>query len=273
MAYVVVNNEAEGRVPNIAVGSEQSGFEFSKAIDGNPSTGFKNGSGTQPKVIIPLTGITFDTIAAYASRESSFTFSVKYTTTSNVTDPNDSSWVNFVADKAGSNVGSGNALSFNTISGSNAKMMITNTPLINVRGILLTFSSMDTTLDILQYFVIGDSYKIPISAPFNPPTFGVVETINKMNNKGAPLIQDVKPIPSKIRLNLRNQSESDMATHITNLKGIQNNPFFLTAGSDLLVHNNQSDAAYFCIVDKGLSQPRYTNPTTMSWSFNLLGYQ
>ena len=80
MAYLLVNNilsTSTVSATTFVSGSEQSLFTFDKSYDGNPSTGFKSATSTQPKVIINFTGATtIDAIGIYAP-DSSFTVNMK----------------------------------------------------------------------------------------------------------------------------------------------------------------------------------------------------
>lgn len=147
---------------------------------------------------------------------------------------------------------------------------------------------------------------IDISAPFVPPMFAPQETVMKRNNKGNPLLSDVRAMPQKLKINMTQFSEDDLLLQIDNYKQVGSGlldytkstingetknfplvelvghyvsryPFFLmymqgTDGETDAQIKADRDKIYYCTVDKSLKQPSYSSPTLLNWSINAIGY-
>lgn len=147
---------------------------------------------------------------------------------------------------------------------------------------------------------------INISAPFVPPMFAPQETVMKRNNKGNPLLSDVRAMPQKLKINMTQFSEDDLLLQVDNynqvgsglldytkstINGETKNfplvelvghfvsryPFFLMymqgvdGETDAQIKADRSKI-YYCTVDKSLKQPAYSSPTLLNWSINAIGY-
>ena len=143
---------------------------------------------------------------------------------------------------------------------------------------------------------------VEISAPYTPPFFAPQENAMKRNNKGNPLLSDVKKVPQKLKINLNQYSEADLFSTLhyspaqagdyakSTINGetkdyplvelvgyyASRHPFFLMhnrseVGTDA-EQKAERDKMYFCTIDNSMAQPRFTSPTIINWSFSALGY-
>lgn len=145
---------------------------------------------------------------------------------------------------------------------------------------------------------------IEISAPYTPPFFATQENAMKRNNKGNPLLSDVRKVPQKLKINLNQYSEADLYSTLnyapqatvlddytkSTINGETKNfplvelvgyyasrhPFFImhnrSKSGTLAEQKAERDKMYFCTIDKSMAQPRFTSPTIINWSFSALGY-
>jgi len=145
---------------------------------------------------------------------------------------------------------------------------------------------------------------IEISAPYTPPFFATQENAMKRNNKGNPLLSDVKKVPQKLKINLNQYSEADLYSTLnytpqasilddyskSTINGETKNfpfvelvgyyasrhPFFImhnvSESGTVAEQKAERDKMYFCTIDNSMAQPRFTSPTIINWSFSALGY-
>ena len=272
MAYLLTNNILTDRTSSdvtISTGGQQSLFPFTKSFDGNPSTGFKSSTSTQPVVIINFPSVQrINALGIYAP-DSSFSVSMQTNDTS-TTDASHANWTNMVFDKSGSNTGTLTTVSVanNTTS---AAMGISNTTKTDTRAVKLTFTNLSSTDDVVNHIQIGEVREINITSPYNPNTFKNFELTQKRNNNGNPLISDRLPVATKVTLKTGLMTQSDMSQLVLNTyQGLQSGGFMVCTSYDLTVESNT--AAYYCIVDKKLDQPKFIDSTNMTWTIKALGY-
>ena len=142
---------------------------------------------------------------------------------------------------------------------------------------------------------------IDVTAPYTPPSFAPYENSIKRNNKGNPLLNDVRKVPQKLNIKLKNFSEDDLedttdTAFNTSINGQQKAwpmveylgyflsryPFFVmhTQGTTEVSNDAEINAKtkrdrnrlYYCTIDKSLKQPSYSSPTLLNWSINAIGY-
>ena len=137
---------------------------------------------------------------------------------------------------------------------------------------------------------------IDVTAPFTPPSFAPYENSMKRNNKGNPLLNDVRKVPQKLNIKLNNFSEDDLedTTDIafnTSINGeqkawpmieylgyfVSRYPFFVmytqgVTGETSAQIKADRNRLYYCTIDKSLKQPRYASPTLLNWNINAIGY-
>lgn len=137
---------------------------------------------------------------------------------------------------------------------------------------------------------------INVTAPFTPPSFAPYENTIKRNNKGNPLLNDVRKVPQKLNIKLNNFSEDDLedttdAAFITHINGqlkawpmieylghfLSRYPFFVMYTQGVSGETDAQIAAdrnrlYYCMIDKSLKQPSYSSPTLLNWNINAIGY-
>lgn len=272
MAYLLTNNILTDRTSSdvtISTGGQQSLFPFTKSFDGNPSTGFKSSTSTQPVVIINFPSVQrINALGIYAP-DSSFSVSMATNDTS-TTDASHANWTNMVFDKSGNNTGTllTVTVASNTTS---AAMGISNTTKTDTRAVKLTFTNLSSTDDVVNHIQIGEVDEINIKTPYKPNLFKNFDITQKRNNKGNPLISDRLPVPTKLSLNTIPMNQSDMQQLVLNTyQGLQGKGFMVCTSYDLTVENNT--AAYYCVLDGNLAQPTFTSPTKMSWNIRALGY-
>ncbi|MDA8977538.1 hypothetical protein N9F71_00795 [bacterium] len=137
---------------------------------------------------------------------------------------------------------------------------------------------------------------IDVTAPFTPPSFAPYENTIKRNNKGNPLLNDVRKVPQKLNIKLNNFSEDDLAdttdvAFTTRINGevkawpmieylgyyLSRYPFFVmyTQGvsgeTDAQIAEDRN-RLYYCTIDRSLKQPSYSSPTLLKWNINAIGY-
>jgi len=137
---------------------------------------------------------------------------------------------------------------------------------------------------------------IDVTAPFTPPSFAPYENSIKRNNKGNPLLNDVRKVPQKLNIKLNNFSEDDLedttdTAFNTRINGEQKSwpmieylgcfvsryPFFVMYTQGVTGETNAQIKAdrnrlYYCTIDKSLKQPSYSSPTLLNWSISAIGY-
>jgi len=137
---------------------------------------------------------------------------------------------------------------------------------------------------------------IDVTAPFTPPSFAPYENTIKRNNKGNPLLNDVRKVPQKLNIKLNNFSEDDLedttdTAFNTRINGEQKAwpmieylgyflsryPFFVmytqgVSGETDAQIKADRNKIYYCTIDKSLKQPSYASPTLLNWSINAIGY-
>ena len=273
MAYLLTNNVLTDRTSSdvtFTTGAEQSLFPFTKAFDGNPSTGFKSSTSTNPVVIINFASVqTIDALGIYAPSDSSFSVALE-TNDTTTTDASHANWTAVTFNKSGSNTGT---LTTVTVSNNttSAAMGVSNTKTTDTRAVKLTFTNLSPTDDVVNHIQIGEAKLINIMSPYNPNTFKNFEFVQKRNNKGNPLISDRLPIPTKLTLKTSVMNQADMKTLASSTyQGLQSGGFMVCTSYDLTVEDNT--AAYYCIVDKKLDQPKFVDIQSMTWTIKALGY-
>ncbi len=137
---------------------------------------------------------------------------------------------------------------------------------------------------------------IDVTAPFTPPSFAPYENSIKRNNKGNPLLNDVRKVPQKLNIKLNNFSEDDLedttdTAFNTSINGEQKAwpmieylgyylsryPFFVmytqgvTGETDAQIAEDRN-RLYYCTIDKSLKQPKYASPTLLNWNIDATGY-
>ena len=137
---------------------------------------------------------------------------------------------------------------------------------------------------------------INISAPFTPPSFAPYENSIKRNNKGNPLLSDVRKVPQKLNIKINKIQASDLedttdTAFSTSINGEQKDwpmveylgyylsryPFFTMYTQGVTGETGAQIAAdrnrlYYCTIDKSLSQPAYSSPTLLNWNIKAIGY-
>lgn len=142
---------------------------------------------------------------------------------------------------------------------------------------------------------------IEVTAPYTPPSFASYENAIKRNNKGNPLLNDVRKVPQKLNIKLNNFSEDDLedttdTAFNTRINGEQKAwpmieylgyylsryPFFVMHTQGITYTTNDAELKektvrdrnriYYCTIDKSLKQPRYSSPTLLNWNINAIGY-
>ena len=137
---------------------------------------------------------------------------------------------------------------------------------------------------------------IEVTAPFTPPSFAPYENTIKRNNKGNPLLNDVRKVPQKLNIKLNNFSEDDLedttdTAFNTLINGQQKAwpmieylgyylsryPFFVmytqgVSGETDAQIKADRNRLYYCTIDKSLKQPSYSSPTLLNWNINAIGY-
>ena len=137
---------------------------------------------------------------------------------------------------------------------------------------------------------------IDVTAPFTPPSFAPYENTIKRNNKGNPLLNDVRKVPQKLNIKLNNFSEDDLedttdTAFNTLINGQQKAwpmieylgyylsryPFFVmytqgVSGETDVQIKADRNRLYYCTIDKSLKQPSYASPTLLNWNINAIGY-
>lgn len=137
---------------------------------------------------------------------------------------------------------------------------------------------------------------IDVTAPFTPPSFAPYENTIKRNNKGNPLLNDVRKVPQKLNIKLNNFSEDDLedttdTAFNTLINGQQKAwpmieylgyylsryPFFVmytqgVSGETDAQIKADRNRLYYCTIDKSLKQPSYSSPTLLNWNINAIGY-
>ena len=271
MAYILSGETLKDKNPTVVFtsGGENTSFPFSNVWSGITSKGFKSNSGSSPVVI--LQGVTgdFNAIGIHGTSGSGYTVSVHYSPDANVSSASDSSWVEWSANKAGSNTdGTSSTL---TVDGNRSSNLLINNASNTMQCIKLTFVNFSTT-DVLNHVQVGNTTEIDISAPYNPPIFKVQKQTMRRNNKGLPLGSELIDEPVKLRLNIRNQTEAEMKALATQtfVNELYKNPFMLATSYDLTSETKKF--AYLCTLDGTINQPRYRTSTHMEWIINAVGY-
>lgn len=281
MAYIVPDNilfdafntDSGTSTASFTSGSAATNFPITQAFNNNASNGFKSGSNTLPVIIVNLANAkSFDAVCVYGLDEA-YSFQVHYSTTANVSSASDSSWVQFSANQT-STASFGSTTTFSHVKGEPTAMVhLSSSVKTSVRSLKFTFTALATG-SVLPHIQLGNSTEVDISTPYSPPLFRNFEQSIKRNNLGKPMINDMREAPVKITINLREKKESEMKTlaDLANANTFQliNKPFMVTTSYDTSVEDLRS--AYFCMIDKSLSQPRYTKPTVMSWTIKAVGY-
>ena len=271
MAYILSGEFLKEKNPTVVFtsGGENTSFPFSNVWNGITSKGFKSNSGVSPVIILHTGSIEIDSIGIYGTSGSRYDVEVEYSPNANVTSASDASWAVWNANKAGANsTGSNNIM---TISADSASDLIINNTQITMQSIKLTFLNF-TPLDVVNHIQIGNSTKINISAPFNPPMFKVKKQTMRKNNKGLPLGSELIDEPVKLNLRLKNLTEAEMKLLAKQefVNELYKTPFMLATSYDLTSEDRKT--AYFCTLNGAINQPTYTTPTSMEWRINALGY-
>tara|TARA_B110000503_G_scaffold76762_1_gene118415 strand:+ start:8146 stop:9072 length:927 start_codon:yes stop_codon:yes gene_type:complete len=137
---------------------------------------------------------------------------------------------------------------------------------------------------------------IDVTAPFTPPSFATYENTIKRNNRGNPLLNDVRKVPQKLNIKLNNFSEDDLedttdTAFTTRINGelkawpmieylgyyLSRYPFFVmytqgVSGETDAQIKADRNRLYYCTIDKSLKQPSYSSPTLLKWNINAIGY-
>ena len=274
MAYILSGETLKDKNPTVVFtsGGENTSFPFSNVWSGITSKGFKSNSGTSPVVILQGVGGQFDAIGIYGTSgdDSGYTVTVHYSPNANVSSASDSSWVQWLGDKAGSNT-TGGAVSQLTVDQNRSSNLLISHAKNTMQCIKLTFLNFSTT-DVLNHVQVGNTAEIDISAPYNPPLFKVQKQTMRRNNKGLPLGSELIDEPVKLKLNIRNQTEAQMKALATQtfVNELYKNPFMLATSYDLTSETKKF--AYLCTLDGTINQPRYRTSTHMEWIINAVGY-
>ena len=276
-------------VITIQAGLEAQGHPVVNMFDHNAGTSFKIGSGAQLEVEFYFgpTSTAFNGFAVYGHNlNTSQGIKVEYNTFvsagSTMSDFTDSGSIytnTYYPDAAGK--------AFGAYLGE----------FINARRIKITTVGWDTDsyISIMSAGVWLD-YNVNISAPFTPPLTSLTEQMIKRNNNGNPLLNQVRKTPSKLSINLAPYEIDDLTTVVdsefnTDIRGQQirtgfsdyisyfasQYPFFvmydlgLSSDSDS-VKADKRNRIYYATIDKTVSQPRYSSPTTLNWRIPAIGY-
>ena len=270
-------------------GTAAAGHGFENCIDENAGTTFKIANSTQVrvKILFPNT-LTMNGFAIYAHN---LTFdqgvAIKYSTNDNSTtgDFEDDGSVYTHEYKPADNL-------YRPFGA-----MWTDPSSFSVR--YLTIETIGwTTESYISIMSAGQwvTSHIDVTAPFIPPSFAPYENTIKRNNKGNPLLNDVRKVPQKLNIKLNNFSEDDLedttdTAFTTRINGEQKAwpmieylgyylsryPFFVmyTQGvsgeTDAQIAEDRN-RLYYCTIDKSLKQPRYSSPTLLKWNINAIGY-
>ena len=268
MAYFLTNNLLDDATITFAVGGEDSEFTFAKCFDGNPSTGFKP-STNSTTILLHFSGNqSISAVGLFNSRDSAITLTLSTATTADLTDVASGDWTEMTFDKSGQNNLTSPSTTVSVASGRSSFVGIDDT-VSNVRSIKIEFSGLSPTDDVLNHLFLSSHVEIDISHPYMPPMFQLFETTMKRNNNGNPLVSDKFKAPSKLTFNIKQKTQTEMKT-IVNSLGDLYKPFMVSTSYDLTSETKGN--AYYCILDKNLAQPKYTNPTVMSWQIKVLGY-
>ena len=262
-------------------GGEATGFEFINCFNNNASSGFKKSSAVLPKVAVSLgTATSFSTlglpsaIGFHGYTGSNASIAVYYSTASTRPSSSATGWTQITFYTAPSGVQVNNLLMQGGVT-TNTKLFKISNSITGIKHFLFVFNQFDTG-DVLPHIQIGHSQDVDIEAPFIPPLIASRSVSIKTNAKGNPMISDVEPTPTKLRLKVVEQLEADM--HLTiDATGSpldelwKGHPFIFSASYDTYTYQQQHPA-YYCIMNKVISAPRYKTPTTLQWTINCLGY-
>lgn len=158
--------------------------------------------------------------------------------------------------------------------------------------------TQDTFISCLSLGMFLDE-GIELSAPFSPPYFNPTEFQHKRNVNGNLLGNQVRKIPQRLKLNIKNQQESDLeatgstssyeALHYNSETDPNRNfieyvgdnasrfPFFLIWNTGVSTESAAEQRAdvnqvYFCHANKTIQQPKFNNETTLQFSMDVQGY-
>ena len=275
--------------PTIAVSgaTEQAGYEFVNCIDENGGTAFKVTGG---QAVITITFDAQKAMNGFAIYGHNLTkdqgIQIEW-------DDNDSGDINIDFEDDGTVYTDIYKPTDNSYKVFGAYINETRT----VRRLKITTVGWDSetyisTLSMGMWVTQG----IDISAPFVPPMFAPQETVMKRNNKGNPLLSDVRAMPQKLKINLTQFSEAELLAitdiaQATTINGetktfplveyvghyASRYPFFFmyiqgVAGESAADRKANRNKLYYCTVDKSLKQPSYSSPTLLNWSINAIGY-
>ena len=170
-------------------------------------------------------------------------------------------------------------------------------PIANIKRLQITTHNWNTN-NFISILSAGMWLKsnIDISTPFIPPSFTTYESAIKKNNKGDPFTSDVTKVPQKIQINLQQFSEDDLyaqtdPAQLTSINGLNSThgfvdylgyfmsqyPFFFMYNKGAATDSTAQQRAdqqklYFCTIDRGLQQPKYSSPTLLNWKISAIGY-
>jgi hypothetical protein len=265
----------------------EEGFAFGNCVDDNGATSFRAASGKQAFITITFpVSTTMNGFAIYGHNLTRFQkLRIKYDT-----------------DTSGSITSSFTGTPYSSTDYAPDDNLykpfgaVFDTPL-NVRRITIETIGWGNN-SYISILALGHwvTNGINVTSPFTPPSFSPYESSIKRNNKGNFLMTDVKKVTQKLKINLTQFSEEDLyavtdSAQYTKINGLlTTHPFIEYAGYFISRHpfffmyNNGNAAAsgadkiidqqkiYFCTVDKGLQQPRFSSPTQLSWTIDAIGY-
>lgn len=267
-------------------GGEKEGFEFVNMFDNNAHTSFKNNSSTQSVIKVDLgTTKSFNGFAIYGHNlTTSQAIKLEYSL-------NDSSYSTFTDSAV---YPANGQISPSNNNGEAFCVYLKGTPKVGRYWKITTVGwDPDTFITTLALGSFVDH--INISAPYTMPSFTPQMVATKRNNLGNLLSSDVTKIPQKLNINLNTLQESDLdATQsgITNttINGrsatysfVDYLGYYLSRFPFFVLHDDGGDGTntekridrdkiYFCTIDKSLRQPKWNNPTTLSWNIRAIGY-
>ena len=275
--------------PTITVtgATEQTGYEFVNCIDDNAGTSFKVSGG---QAVITITFDSAKPMNGFAIYGHNLTknqgIKVEYDT--DASGDIDTAFTSSQYDAGGTFKPADNSYKvFGALLGGSTKI---------VRRLKITTVGWDSDSYISSLAMGGWIVGIEISAPYTAPFFAPQENAIKRNNKGNPLLSDVKKVPQKLNVNLNQYSEDELfvatnALQSTTINGetktfplveyvgyyASRHPFFILHNQGVTSTNSEGtkseiDKMYFCTIDKSMAQPRFTSPTLINWSFSALGY-
>lgn len=274
--------------PTIAVtgATEQAGYEFVNCIDDNAGTSFKV-SGGQAVITITFDAQKLMNGFAIYGHNLTKTQGIKIEYDTDASGDIDTAFTSSQYDAGGTFKPADNSYKvFGAYLGA--------TQLVRRLKITTVGWDSDSYISIVS-MGMWVHQGVEISAPYTPPFFATQENAMKRNNKGNPLLSDVKKVPQNLKINLNQYSEDELlvatnGAQTTTINGenkifplVEYIGYYASRHPFYLMHNQgetgtnaerkaERDKMYFCTIDNSMAQPRFTSPTIINWSFNALGY-